>query len=131
MIPSDSISDFTIETEPSYTYRLDIENNRIRGMCDKAEAMKQAIYKILKTERYKSLIYSWNYGSEFEPLYGKQISLVKSRLYSVIKEALLSDERIKSVSEFTVKSLDKRSLEVSFTAGTIFGDIDITKEVAL
>lgn len=131
MIPSDSISDFTIETEPSYTYRLDIENNRIRGMCDKTEAMKQAIYKILKTERYKSLIYSWNYGSEFEMLYGKQISFVKSRLYSVIKEALLSDERIKSVSEFTVKSLDKRLLEVSFTAGTIFGDIDITKEVAL
>ena len=131
MIPNDSIEDFTVETEPSKTYMLDIENNTIEGVCDGKKAVEQAIYLALKTERYKYVIYSANYGSEFEELYGKQMSYVTSRLKSVIEEALLADDRIKSVYDFQISRIDKNSLKVSFTAETIFGDIAAETEVKI
>lgn len=39
---------------------------------DGMEAVKQAVYKILQTERYKYVIYDWNYGVELEDLLEKQ-----------------------------------------------------------
>ena len=127
MIPEDSIKAFTVETEPSKTYRLNIENNTISGICDGKEAVKQAVYKILNTERYKYVIYSRNYGSE--KLYGKQMSYVKSIIKSVITDALMADDRIKNISNFTVEKIDKTALKVDFTAESIFGGIDISEEV--
>lgn len=129
MIPEDSIKAFTVETEPSKTYRLNIENNTISGICDGKEAVKQAVYKILNTERYKYVIYSRNYGSEFEKLYGKQMSYVKSIIKSVITDALMADDRIKNISNFIVEKIDKTALKVDFTVESIFGDIDISEEV--
>lgn len=52
--------DFDTESEPSLTYRLDLENNRIAGKIDDVEAIQQAILLILQTERYKFEMYSWN-----------------------------------------------------------------------
>ena len=46
------------------TYRIDFENGCISGMIDGLEAVKQAITKILLTERYKNLAYSDDYGCE-------------------------------------------------------------------
>ena len=37
--------DIEVETEPSRTYALDIENGRIRGIADELEAVKQAVYR--------------------------------------------------------------------------------------
>ena len=129
MIPSDSIEEFTVETEPSKTYMLDIENNTIEGVCDGRKAVEQAIYLALKTERYKYVIYSTNYGCEFEELYGKQMSYVKSIIKSVITDALMADDRIKNISNFTVEKIDKTALKVDFTVESIFGGIDISEEV--
>lgn len=53
--------DFEKEIQPTKTYFLNTDNNTITGYCDGKDAMKQAIYKILNTERYDYLIYSWNY----------------------------------------------------------------------
>lgn len=131
MTPVDRIEEFTVETEPSKTYMLDFENNTIEGVCDGRKAVEQAIYLALKTERYKYVIYSKNYGSEFEELYGKQMSYVTSRLKSVIEEALLADDRIKSVCDFQISRTDKNSLKLSFTAETIFGDIAAETEVKI
>ena len=73
MIPStnDILStDIEMETESSRNYRMNINTTSINGFCDELEAMKQVIYKILNTERYKYIIYSWNYGIELQDLYG-------------------------------------------------------------
>ncbi len=46
-------------TEPTYTFNIDYGgDNQIKGYTDSLEAMKQAIYKIINTERYQYLIYS-------------------------------------------------------------------------
>ena len=87
MIPSvqdDLQEDFDIITQPTKTYKLDIEKNTIVGYCDGIEAMQQAIYKILNTERFDYLIYSWNYGIEIKNLIGEEMTLVIPELERVI-----------------------------------------------
>ena len=73
MIPSKNAilsTNLKIESQPSKNYKLHIEQNTIKGTCDGLEAMKQVVYKILSTERYQHIIYSWNYGIELLDLYG-------------------------------------------------------------
>ena len=68
MIPvvDDELLTLEDETQPSLTYALDAENGRIRGKVDGLEAVKQAVYLVLSTERFAHLIYSWNYGAELD-----------------------------------------------------------------
>ena len=61
--------EFYYVREPSYTHKLD--GNNVRGHVDGLAAYAQAIYKILNTERYEYLIYSWNYGIELRDLIGQ------------------------------------------------------------
>lgn len=117
--------------EPSRTYAVNFDTGRIVGFIDGQEAMKQAILKILLTERFSYLIYSWNYGAELNAVIGKSYPIFESEIKRVICEALLADSRINSVSEFKVDKIDKRNAAVSFIANTIFGDIAIDKVVEL
>ena len=91
--------------------------------------MKQAIYKILQTERFAYLIYSWNYGIELDAVVGKSYQVFESEIKRVITEALLADSRITDVTDFQVEQIDKRTASVKFTAETIFGEIPIEREV--
>ena len=62
-----------IEEIPTPTPRIIIEKNRLMGSCDGLEAIKQAVYLILNVERYRYVIYSSNYGVEFDDLLGKPV----------------------------------------------------------
>lgn len=132
MIPSTTAfldEDFEIEELPTLTYAMNLTANRIRGYTDEQEAMQQAIYKILNTERYQYIIYSWNYGIELIDLYGEPVSYVVPELERRITDALSVDERIESVSDFEFDTSKKGIVAVTFTAHTIFGDIEVEKEV--
>ena len=91
--------------------------------------MKQAIFKILSTERFLYLIYSWNYGIELNSVVGKSYPVFSSEIKRVITEALLADSRITDVTDFQVEQIDKRTARVSFTAETIFGEIPVERTV--
>ena len=126
MIPSTSgFLDTALEFEeqPTYTYRIDLQKNHVRGYTDELEAMEQAIYKILLTERFQYIMYSSNYGIELLDLYGQPISYICPELERRIKEALLWDNRIKSVDNFEFDISKKGEIRVMFTAKTIFGDV--------
>lgn len=132
MIPGNTAfleQDFELEEQPTQTYKMDLESNLIRGYTDGEEAMKQAIYKILSTERYQYTIYSENYGIELLDLYGEPVSYVCPELERRISEALTADERIESVTDFTFDLSQKGVVHVSFTAHTVFGDVQAEKEV--
>jgi len=105
---------------PSKTYRLDRENNRIIGYCDGVEAVKQAVYKVLLTERYAWMIYSWNYGSELNELFGKQMTTIYPEVKRRIEEALLQDDRIKKVRDFSFEKT-RNTLHVTFTVESTVG----------
>lgn len=134
MIPVSSAflqEDFEYVEQPTHTYRLDMQSERISGHTDGQEAMKQAIYKILQTERYKELIYSWNYGLETADLFGEPVSFICPELERRITEALLWDKRITAVDGFAFDFPQKGAVHVSFTAHTVFGEINAEREVAI
>ena len=56
MIPKNAAilrSDLKVGEQPTRTYRIDHEGSRIRGYADGRQAMEQAVFKILSTERYQ------------------------------------------------------------------------------
>lgn len=115
-------------TEPSNTFFIDFEKGRISGFIDEKEAVKQAIMLILNTERYKFLIYSWNYGAELEALIGTHPDIVEDEAERLISEALLQDDRITTVYDFEF-SRNRDTLLVNFKVDSIYGDIDVETEV--
>lgn len=132
MIPSTTAffeQDFEITEQPTHTYKMNLESNLIRGYTDGQEAMKQAIYKILNTERYQYVMYSWNYGIELLDLYGEPVSYVCPELERRITEALTWDDRIQSVDNFEFNISKKGEILVTFTAHTVFGDVVAEKVV--
>ena len=132
MIPSkNSIlsTDLEIQTQPSKNYKMHIEQNVISGLCDELEAMKQVIYKILNTERYQYIIYSWNYGIELLDLYGEPVTYVCPELERRIKEALVQDDRINDVNNFEFDLTEKRTIKVKFAVHTIYGGTQAEKVV--
>jgi phage baseplate assembly protein W len=116
---------------PTKTYMLDFENGRILYKIDGLEAMKQAIYKILQTERYEYEIYNWNYGVELNDLLGRAKAFVFSTLKRRITEALLMDDRIHSVEQFIFKEGPKNSLVVEFVICTNYGNINEERQVSI
>lgn len=135
MIPkNENISDIELISYPTDTYNLDLQKDRILKYVDGIEAMKQFIYKVLQTDRYRHEIYDWNYGFEIDDLIGKPLTLVKAKLPGRIKDALIVDDRILDVHSFTfpapLNSKDKKTmLCVNFIAETIYGNILGEKEV--
>lgn len=127
--------DFEIENEPSLTYAMKISEEVSRdsifvGRVDDVEAMKQAIIKIINTERYEYEIYSWAYGIELKDLFGEQIPYVMSEVKRRITDAVLADDRIEAVEDFEVERTGKNGVHCIFTAITTQGDeINIETEV--
>ena len=103
------------------------EGNYILGFVDSLKAMEQAIYKIIRTERYKYIIYSWNYGIELEDLFGMPVEYCVVELERRILEALLQDNRITAVNGFEFDTESERGtiLIKKFIAETVFGEIQI------
>lgn len=130
MVSDGVIADIVDYTMPSKTYNLEYDkDSQIRGYCDEEKAMRQAIYKIINTERYEYIIYSWNYGIELADLFGKPIPFVYAEIQRRITEALLADDRIKDVYNFSFSN-NREDVTVTFTASTIYGVIEgLTKEV--
>ncbi len=125
MIPTANSDIISADAEilPSRTYALDITAGRIRGATDGREALKQAIYLILNTERYAHLIYSWNYGAETNNLIGQPRDYALPEIKRLITEALLQDDRILNVEKFEFSTVKSKVL-VSFTVNTIYGEIN-------
>lgn len=121
---------FAIRQQPTKTYKMDIEKGSVQGYADGLEAVRQAIHKILMTERYRYIMYSWDYGIELQDLYGEPASYVCPELERRISEALLCDDRIQSVENFEFDLAQKGAVHVSFTAHTIFGEVREEREVS-
>ena len=132
MIPSGNTiltTDLTVVKQPSKQHRMDFDRNRILGTCDGLDAVKQSILKILNSERYAYLIYSWDYGIELMDLYGQPTMYVCPEIERRVKEALLQDDRITGVDGFEFDTSKTGVVSVAFTVHTLFGDL--TEEVVV
>ena len=119
MIPQvqdDIKQDFTIETLPSRTFRMNHDNLTIIGTIDEIQAVEQAVFLILNVERYEWLIYSWNYGFEKKSLIGKPVDFCIPEIERRVKEALLQDDRITAVENFQFEVNKKKKLNSLWNA---------------
>lgn len=116
------------KTIPSLTWKIHEERTEVRSTVDGLEAVKQTIFKILQTERYRYAIYDWNYGIELEELYGKNVTYVIPELKKRIEEALLADDRVTAVTDFSFTQ-EKGSVTAEFLVHTIFGEITAERTV--
>ncbi|UQZ33667.1 hypothetical protein C2I18_09005 [Paenibacillus sp. PK3_47] len=112
---------------PSLTYRMDWERKRITGSVDGLDAVKQAAVKVLQTERYEFLIYSTDYGTEWNLVLGKDRLLARSELKRSVSEALFQDERIRGLEGVEV-TFDGDHVSLSCTVVTYYGTFELRKE---
>ena len=120
---------FEYVSQPDYTYKLNIDAERIAGYVDELEAYKQAIYKIINTERYDHIIYSRNYGVELKELFGQPIPYVIPEIERRIKEAIEQDDRTESVDSFEFDTSKRGVVHVTFKAKSVYGSVAMETNV--
>lgn len=94
------------------------------------EAIKTWVYKTMKTERFRYLIYSWHYGSELHSLIGQSYTpnLTKAESIRYIKEALLINPYIRNVSNVEV-TFESGTLTINAKLETIYGETEVSANV--
>lgn len=117
------------EILPTKTYRLDTINKRIIGTVDDSEAVLQFIRKVLSTDKYAFEIYDWYYGNELMKLLGHSYDYVVTRIPNIFREALLVDDRITDVRDFTFSRPSIDSVVVTCEVDTVYGAIKYEQEV--
>lgn len=130
--PVEEQTETTVVTpEPTKTYKLDFENGVIGDFIDDDEALRQFIYKAIRTARFRYLIYDDQYGSELEDLIGSDVTdaFLNEEIPRVIREALIYDDRIADVRDFSIKR-ESDGMFVEFTVVKTDGDT-LTEEVTI
>ncbi|WP_407893534.1 DUF2634 domain-containing protein [Lacticaseibacillus sp. N501-2] len=116
------------QTLPSLTYR--VVDGRVRGMIDDLDAVRQAVDKILRTERFVWPIYDDQYGNDLLELIGKSMPYAKAEVERMITEALQGDDRVDGVTIDKMEAVNGDSLAVWFTVSTASGELQAETEVA-
>ena len=129
MIPARGFSGMTVEQQPSLTFCMEDDKQRVRGICDNIDAIKQAIYLILSVERYTCPLVSWDYGVELADLLGQPITYCVPQIEKRIREALEQDDRITRVYDFEFDTSQKGTVTAKFKVDTTVGTIEIEKGV--
>jgi len=112
-----------VVVQPSRTWQLDFDLSRAAGMIDGLDAVRQAVFKMLQTERFRHLIYDADYGVELAGLVGRVPAFVRSELRRRIAEALTQDDRIDSVTDFQIDIVGDTAT-VRFTVVSSFGSFE-------
>lgn len=105
-----------------------LKNNK-PYLVEGKEALKIWVTKALLTGRYKEVIHTWSYGSEFEDkIIGRGYSkgLVKSEAERYTTECLdasLSDY-INDMKDFVI-SFEDNTLTIAFKIDSIYGEVEI------
>ena len=99
-------------------------------MVDNKEALVQAIYKALDTEKYGYLIYGWLYGLDMEPFIGQDLDYIQTNLKSYVEDCLLQDDRVESIQNFKVTQQDIDSCLITFDVISTEGYLQgLSKEI--
>lgn len=131
MIPQSATAQIELlEDQPGLTYGIDFTNGIIIGTIDEIDSITQAVYLILNTERFKYAIHTWDHGVEFDDLIGASPDYAYLEIERRVKEALLMDDRITGVTDFSYKRV-KNEVSVTFTVKTALGDIDAERTVTV
>lgn len=117
-------------TEIAWDYERNypiVENGEFKIVTGN-EAIKTWCYKSLQVNRYKYLIYSWNYASELEYLIGQPytMALAQSECIRYVEECLKINPYILGVSNIVSKFKDGL-LTVTCDLNTIYGSAELSE----
>lgn len=121
----------TFEVLPTKTYKIDPINNRIIGTIDGRDAVLQFIRKVLSIDKYAYEIYDWYYGNDVSTLVGQPYDYVVTRLPNILREALLVDDRITDVRDFSFTKSRIDCVLVECCIDTVYGEIKYEQEVLI
>ena len=116
------------EQQPSRTWFINQETQRIQGECTDYEAVRQSVEIILNVERFRWQIYSPYSGMQWNGLIGQDPGYVASELQRRIREALMMDDRVRGISNFSY-TVEGDVLRASLTVNTVYGDTQTSVEV--
>lgn len=116
------VREFEDRIEPSKTFKLIYETNRISGFCDGLDALKQTIYCRLLIPKDRYPIYHYTYGSELDTLIGESIYFAIPKIEHYIKETLLEDDRITDVIDFE-HDVQSHKVHTTFTVVSDLGNV--------
>lgn len=108
-------------------YGIDFATGQLTGqIVEGREAIKVWVWLALQTPRYRHYVYSWDYGNEYGDLIGQGYTeeYTEAEVRRMTEDCLLVNEDIREISGFSVK-MERDTLSVTFTANTIYGDIEI------
>ena len=117
------------QSQPSLSWYIDKETNRITGTVDGLAAVRQAVEIILNVERYRWQIYQPYSGMEWNGLLGQDPGYVGSELQRRLIDALTVDDRVTGISNYDY-TISGNTLSASFTVNTVYGSIPETQEVS-
>lgn len=126
----EEIEELEEELKPPKEYGIDFETGQLTGeVVEGKEAIRVWIWLVLQTPRYRYYIYTWDYGNEFEDLIGQAYTeeYIEAEAQRMTEDCLLVNENIQSITEFSA-SMESDTLTISFTANTIYGDIEFTNQ---
>lgn len=114
--------------QPSKTWFINQDTQRIQGDVDGYQAVKQAVDIILHVERFRWQIYSPYSGMQWNGLIGQDPGYVAAELQRRMKDALLMDDRIRGIFNFSY-TIAGDAMTATLTVNTVYGDIPTTVEV--
>ena len=119
-----------IVQQPSLTWGIDKDTNRIQGEIDGYQAVKQAVEIILNVERFRWQIYLPSSGMQWDGLIGQDPGYVVAELQRRLWDALRMDDRILGLEDFRYQ-MTGDTLTVSFTVKSVFGSLNKAMEVMI
>lgn len=114
------------EKEPR-DYEIDFKTGKLTGkIITGKKAIEQWIIIVLSTDRYFYTQYSWDHGSELNTLIGQNAKqdYVESEAKRMIEDALSVNENITGIENLDC-TIEGDKLMASFTAQTVYGEVDI------
>ena len=118
----------TFENQPSLSWLINKETNRIEGTVDGLQAVRQAAEIILNVERYRWQIYRPYSGMEWAGLIGQDSGYVGAELQRRLVDALTVDDRITGISDYKY-TVDGQKLCATFRVDTVYGSYNSEQEV--
>lgn len=133
VLPTSSINisgGVSFQSQPSLSWCINKETNRIEGTVDGQAAVRQAVEIILNVERFRWQIYRPYSGMEWDGLIGQDPGYVGAELQRRVIDALTVDDRVTGISDYDY-TVDGSSLSAVFTVNTVYGSIAESLEVPL
>lgn len=84
------------DTYPTRTYKVNFNTGQLEGFVDGLEAMKQAFYFAINTQRHLNLAFTSNFGMEWRDLIGKPNDYIISEILTRVQSMIKADSRFLS-----------------------------------